>query len=79
MDRVLEAAKQLAQPFHKHSLVVRAWQLSKQTLGLYGFEELHPDRNKILSCLCGAKGLVALGLIRRLKPDWFEVVSYGRR
>lgn len=64
-EKVLAAAKTLPQPFSKSELVVAAWRRWPENFALSGFEQF-PDSNKILSCLYGAKGLLALG---RVRPD----------
>lgn len=57
------------------AVAVRAWRLDPQRFGLRGYEDLHPDANRVYAKLSGADGLVALGLLSR---TGFGVVSVTR-
>lgn len=58
------------------AVVVRAWRLDTARLGLRGYEELHPDANRVYAKLSGTEGLVELGLLER---TGFGVVSVTRK
>jgi len=58
--------------FTPEMVVVLAWRGDKEKFGLKGFEQIHPDSNKILSNIWGRKGLLGRGYlelsgVRRLK------------
>ena len=74
-DYVLAAARLLPQPFCKHALVVKAWGEYPREFGLGDFWKSFPNSNAVWAELYGKRGLVALGLLRVVKKDWFEVAA----
>lgn len=58
------------------AVVVRAWRLDTARLGLRGYEQTHPDANRVYAKLSGTEGLVELGLLER---TGFGVVSVTRK
>jgi hypothetical protein len=63
-DLILAAAASLPQPFTREQLAVAAWQLDKRRTGLAGFEDAHPDANKLNANLMGkGRGLVFRGML----------------
>lgn len=59
-------------------LVVRAWRMSPSAFGLTGHEH-HPDSNAVMSKLCGADGLVAMGMIARPRSGMVALTHRGAR
>jgi hypothetical protein len=62
--------------FTQEELIVRAWRYHKDAFGLDGFKADYPDSNKVIVNLCGNRGLVARGYLRKLGPKRY-VVSRG--
>lgn len=71
--RLLLVARDYGKPITPEMLAVRAWEAFPEAFGLRGFERLHPDNNKVNATLCGSKGLVARGFLRRLADGRLEV------
>ena len=67
-DKVLLAALECShgepsESFTAEDLLVTAWKADKRAFGLRGFEEDHPDSNKLYTKIDGKDGLVAKGLL----------------
>ena len=67
-DKVLLAALEcsrgeLSESFTAEALLMAAWKADKRAFGLRGFEEVHPDSNKLFTKIDGRDGLVAKGLL----------------
>jgi hypothetical protein len=82
-ERVLLAALALergGQPcFTTATLAVTAWQAAPAAFGLPGFVELHPDSNKVVSVVVGAKGLAkGKGWLRKAGPKLYGLTREGR-
>lgn len=73
-EMLLAAAKKLDSPFTVQDLTVVAWKMFPRTFGLKGHVAEHPDHNRVVAALCGGKGLVARGLIRRRSDGLLESV-----
>lgn len=58
-------------------IVVRAWRLDPARLGLRGYEDHHPDANRVYAKLSGTEGLVALGLLERTGDGIVSVTRKG--
>jgi len=63
---VLEAARTLPQPFHEAALIVAAWQMFPSMFGLWGCWLKYPDARKIYITLCGKRGLIKRGFIKKV-------------
>src|SRR6516164_2489687 len=68
-EKILLAASTLEErgtvPFTAEALIVAVWERYPQSFGLKGFEERHPDSNKVLSALMGEKGLAKRGWLHK--------------
>lgn len=64
--------------FAAEFLVVRAWERDRESFGLNGFEDRHPDSNRVLTCLMGKRGLVARGWLRKTGSKQYAVTREGR-
>ncbi len=60
---VLQAAKSLPGPFDVTDLIVAAWQLDREAMGLRKYKRQYPDSNKISSVIYGQRGLIARGFL----------------
>ena len=89
-EKILLAAEQLEQqghsPFSAELLTVAVWKRFQTTFGLKGFSDQHPDNNKVLSSLMGAKGLAKRGWLHKLPqekdvpgPRLYTLTKEGRR
>jgi hypothetical protein len=74
---IATAAAELPAPFTAAQIVVAAWQLSPQRLGLAGFADLYPDSNKVLSVVWGQKGMIGQGQIAKAGKD-LRLTDRGR-
>lgn len=74
-DKILSAAKELPTEFRQEDLIVTCWQRypAEFSLGSYSY----PDSNRIISSLCGKKGLVFRGFMRRVRPKVFRLTEAG--
>jgi hypothetical protein len=72
--KVLQAARSLRQPFSLTELVLAAWKLSPKMFGLPGSEANYPSDRRVYVSLCGKKGLVACGWIRKLPKNMMEAI-----
>lgn len=68
-----------ATPVAVGDLVVRAWRMSPDAFGLSGHEQHHPDSNAVLARLCGADGLVGMGMIARPRSGMVALTHRGAR
>lgn len=69
---ICQAARELPQPFTLAQLVVACWRKAPQRFALAGFPE-YPDTQRVLPALCGKRGLVARGLLRKVAPKMYQV------
>jgi len=67
------AALKLAAPFSAPDLAVTAWQHAPWAFGLRGYEQIHPDFNKILVSLFGRRGMLAKGLLVQVRTGLYRV------
>jgi len=65
--------------FTAEDLVVRVWQKYPQRTGLRGYETTHPDSNRILAGVMGAKGLEQKGWLLRVVARTYRTTLAGRR
>ena len=69
----------LKRTFTAEDLLIRAWEKNKSAWGLRGYEEQHPDPEKIYKELNrrGEIGLVGLGLLEQVRPLVFRLTPAG--
>lgn len=77
-EKVLLAAKGLAESFMEETLIVEVWLKYPQEFGLRMYAELYPDSKRIISALCGNAGPMRRGWIYRPSPKIYRVTSLGR-
>lgn len=65
--------------FTAEDLLIRAWERNKAAWGLRGYEDQHPDPEKIYKELNrrGENGLVGLGLLEQVNPLVFRLTPAG--
>src|SRR5258708_26267857 len=65
--------------FTAEDLLIRAWEKNKAAWGLRGYEDHHPDPEKIYKELNrrGQSGLVGLGLLEQIRPLVFRLTPAG--
>jgi hypothetical protein len=82
-EKILLAADQLEKdgqsPFSAETLIVSSWQKFPKTFGLKGYTDLHPDSNKVLSSIMGAKGLANRGLLLKMGQKLYSLSREGRQ
>ena len=81
-DKVLLAALECShgnvnQSFTAEALLVTAWTADKRAFGLRGFEESHPDSNKLYTKIDGKDGLVAKGLLQAEGERTLRITDSG--
>ena len=69
----------LGKTFTAEDLLIRAWERNKGAWGLRGYEDQHPDPEKIYKELNrrGQIGLVGLGLLEQVSPLVFRLTPAG--
>jgi hypothetical protein len=82
-EKILLAASGLEEegktPFTAESLIVASWRKYPRTFGLKGFEDEHPDSNKVLSSLMGEKGLAKRGWLLKAGQKLYSLTREGRQ
>jgi hypothetical protein len=82
-EKILLAAFALEElghsPFTAEALIVTAWQKYPRTFGLKGFEEQHPDSNKVLASIMGEKGLARKGWLLKAGMKIYALSRDGRQ
>lgn len=82
-EKILLAAFQLEEqghsPFSAEALIVTAWQKYPRTFGLKGYDEQHPDSNKVLASIMGEKGLTRRGWLSKPGQKMYLLTHDGRR
>ena len=68
---VLAVARAIKQPFRLNDLSVACWRHDPAFFGMKGYPR-HPDNHKIHTFLYGKRGLIARGLIDRIREGLFE-------
>jgi len=70
---------EVGKTFTAEDLLIRAWEANKTAWGLRGYEEQHPDPEKIYKELNrrGESGLVGLGLLEQVSPLVFRLTPAG--
>ncbi|MBY0232722.1 MAG: hypothetical protein K2W96_25865 [Gemmataceae bacterium] len=82
-EKILVAASLLEEggqsPFSAEALIVGAWQKYPQTFGLKGFEDKHPDSNKVLAGIMGEKGLPNRGWMVKVGQKLYALTRDGKQ
>jgi hypothetical protein len=82
-EKILLAASTLEErgtvPFTAEALIVAVWERYPQSFGLKGFEERHPDSNKVLSALMGEKGLAKRGWLHKAGQKLYHLTRDGKQ
>jgi hypothetical protein len=82
-EKILLAASHLEDlgqsPFSAELLIVSAWQKYPRTFGLKGYEEQHPDSNKVLAGIMGEKGLPRRGWLTKVGRKTYTLTREGRQ
>jgi hypothetical protein len=82
-EKILLAAFSLEElgqtPFTAEALTVAVWQKYPRTFGLKGFEEQHPDSNKVLASIMGVKGLAGRGWLLKAGQKLYTLTRDGRQ
>jgi hypothetical protein len=68
---LLRAARALPQPFTLNDVSVAAWRACPEFFGMRGYP--YPDNHKVHYILYGDRGLIAKGLIERVRQGLFRV------
>jgi hypothetical protein len=68
---LLRVAHTIRQPFTLNDISVAVWQACPEAFGMNGYP--YPDNHKVHYILYGSRGLVAKGLIRRVRTGLFCV------
>ena len=82
-EKILLAGSHLEEqgqsPFSAEALIVAAWQKYPRTFGLKGYEERHPDSNKVLAGIMGEKGLPRRGWLAKVGQKLYALTREGRQ
>jgi len=66
--------------FTAEELIVHAWRKDKRAWGLRGFEDQHPDANKMLKELdahAGKQGIVGQGMLEKVQQRVYRITPVG--
>lgn len=83
--RILQAAMALydengQKPFLQEELIVAAYKLDQNAFGLAGFEDEYCDSHRVMSLVCGKKGLAgSAGLLQRVGRGRYTITREGMR
>jgi hypothetical protein len=72
---LLRVAGTLPQPFTLNDISVAVWRACPEFFGMRGYP--YPDNHKVHYILYGNRGLIAKGLIRRVREGLFAVPETG--
>ncbi len=64
-------------PFTLEDLVVRCHKDDPQVFGLAGYEDLHPDSNRVSAALAGKRGIVSKGWLVKVGNKLYTVTQLG--
>ena len=68
---LLRAARTIPQPFTLNDISVAVWRACPEFFGMKGYP--YPDNHKVHYILYGEKGLIAKGLILRVRQGLFQL------
>lgn len=79
-ETILLAAATFNRDFTKQELAVKAWQMDPAKFGLKGYDTQHPDMNRVMMEMVGAKDSnpIKRGLIEQVAPSTYRITSQGR-
>jgi hypothetical protein len=66
---LLRVARTIRQPFTLNDISVAVWRACPEAFGMNGYP--YPDNHKVHYILYGSRGLIAKGLIRRVRKGLF--------
>jgi hypothetical protein len=80
VETLVLAAASFDREFTKQELAVKAWQIDPVKFGLKGFATLHPDMNRVMMEMVGAKesNPIRRGLIEQVAPSTYRITGKGR-
>ena len=70
---LLKVARTIPQPFTLNDISIAVWQACPEFFGMKGYP--YPDNHKVHYILYGDRGLIAKGLIIRVKQGLFRTVD----
>ena len=70
---LLRVARTIPQPFTLNDISVAVWTACPQFFGMKGYP--YPDNHKVHYILYGSRGLIARGIIRRVREGLFCVAA----
>jgi hypothetical protein len=68
---LLRVARTIPQPFTLNDISVAVWRACPEFFGMRGYP--YPDNHKVHYILYGTRGLIAKGMIRRVRQGLFRV------
>jgi hypothetical protein len=68
---LLRVARSIPQPFTLNDISVAVWKVCPEFFGMKGYP--YPDNHRVHYILYGSRGLIAKGLIRRVRVGLFRV------
>jgi hypothetical protein len=68
---LLRVARTIPQPFTLNDISVAVWQACPDFFGMKGYP--YPDNHKVHYILYGSRGLIARGIIKRVREGLFSV------
>jgi hypothetical protein len=68
---LLRVARTIPQPFTLNDISVAVWKACPEFFGMKGYA--YPDNHKVHSILYGDRGLIAKGLLQRVRTGLFQV------
>jgi hypothetical protein len=68
---LLRVARTIAQPFTLNDISVAVWQTHPEVFGMKGYP--YPDNHKVHYILYGTRGLIAKGIIKRVREGLFSL------
>jgi hypothetical protein len=68
---LLRVARTIAQPFTLNDISVAVWKACPDFFGMKGYP--YPDNHKVHYILYGERGLIAKGMIQRVRQGLFQV------
>lgn len=68
---LLRVAQTIPQPFTLNDISVAVWKAAPEFFGMKGYP--YPDNHKVHYILCGTRGLIAKGIIQRVRQGLFRL------
>jgi hypothetical protein len=68
---LLQVARTIPQPFTLNDISVAVWRARPEVFGMRGYP--YPDNHKVHYILYGTRGLIAKGIIRRIREGLFSL------